>query len=162
MIIGALNINSIRNIFPNVEYILGNDFIDSFSILERKLDNSFPDSQFHVKGYNLFLQDSTSSSGGIITWVRNDLTNCRRYDFEINDVNTKSLCLEINVQKEKWFIVSVYSVPRANANGFIESLSLIPDQVFWESKMINIIGDMNVNMNAHDSKSANIQDFLTM
>ena len=101
MIIGALNINSIRNKFSNVEYILENDFIDCFSILESKLDDSFPDSQFYVKGYNLFRQDSTSTSGGIITWVRNDIANCRRYDFEINDVNIQSLCLEINVQKEK-------------------------------------------------------------
>jgi len=161
MIIGALNVNSIRNKYPFVKYILESNFIDCFSIVESKLDGSFPDSQFYAKGFNLFRQDSTSRSGGIMTWIRNDIANSRRYDLEVNNVNIQTLCLEMHIRKEKWFIVSVYRLPGANFASFVESLSLILDKILSESKMINIIGDVNVNMNADDNKSNIMKDLVS-
>ena len=48
---GSLNINSIRNKFSTVEYILQNAYVDIFGIFETKLDHTFPEGQFHVKNY---------------------------------------------------------------------------------------------------------------
>ena len=50
IIIARLNINSPRNKFENLqEQINGN--VDILLILETKLDNSFPNGQFLIKGY---------------------------------------------------------------------------------------------------------------
>ena len=46
---GSLNINSIRNKFSTVEYIPQNAYVDIFGICETKLDDTFPEGQFHVK-----------------------------------------------------------------------------------------------------------------
>ena len=50
---------------------------------ETKLDDSFPKSQFMVEGYSLYRQDLTSSSGGLIVYVRDDLPNRRMTPVEL-------------------------------------------------------------------------------
>ena len=50
VIIGQLNINSLRNKFPSlVEIIRGN--LDILVITETKLDHTFPEKQFLIPGY---------------------------------------------------------------------------------------------------------------
>ena len=45
-----LNINSVRNKFENFEELI-NGHADIFTIVETKLDGSFPTSQFNLEGY---------------------------------------------------------------------------------------------------------------
>ena len=47
LILGHLNINSIRNKFEALKLVIGNT-IDMFLVLETKLDNSFPTTQFLI------------------------------------------------------------------------------------------------------------------
>ena len=69
LIIGHLNINSIRNKFLDFkELILGDT--DICLILETKLDDSFPDQQFHVNGYKMFRKDWNNFGGGLILFVK--------------------------------------------------------------------------------------------
>ena len=56
LIISHLNVNSIRNKFLNFKELILSD-TDICLILETKLDDSFPDQQFHVNGYKMFLKD---------------------------------------------------------------------------------------------------------
>ena len=160
LLLGALNINSVRNKFTCVTHIL--EFLDCFSILESKIDESFTDSQFHVKGFNLFRQDSTASSGGIMTWIRNDIANCRRLDIEINNMHIQSICIEINIKNEKWFIVPVYRLPNADLKLFVNDMSQMYDKMYLESNMITVIGDINVNMLLSDSKSRLINELMSV
>ena len=52
IIIGHLNINSIRNKFDIMKPMLMHD-IDIFMVTETKLDDSFPVSQFNVEGFSM-------------------------------------------------------------------------------------------------------------
>ena len=56
LIIGHLNINSIRNKFFDFKELVLND-IDICLISETKLKYSFPDQQFHVNGHKMFRKD---------------------------------------------------------------------------------------------------------
>ena len=50
-------INSLRNKFDQLK-ILVHDKIDMLVVTDRKLDDTFPDSQFHIPGYKvLFRKD---------------------------------------------------------------------------------------------------------
>ena len=49
------------------------NFIEIRNICESKLDLTFPNEQFYINGFNTFRNDHTSLSGGLITWIRNDL-----------------------------------------------------------------------------------------
>ena len=50
IIIGSLNINSIRNKFDQLKLLLANH-IDILILIETKLDESFPTSQFLIEGF---------------------------------------------------------------------------------------------------------------
>ena len=49
--IGYLNINHFENKLPNYRVICHQAPIDIISVDETKLDSSYPDSQFHIDGY---------------------------------------------------------------------------------------------------------------
>ena len=50
-IVGYLNINSLRNKIDNLREVCKTVQIDILCINETKLDDSFPDSQFKINGY---------------------------------------------------------------------------------------------------------------
>ena len=65
IIFGQININSIRNKFGQLIYIVNNK-IDILMVSETKLDETFPTSQFLMQGYlTLSIKDRTSKGGGI-------------------------------------------------------------------------------------------------
>ena len=72
IILGHLNINSIRNKFDLlVDQIKGN--VDIVVISETKFDGFFPNGQFKIPGYVLPCRlDRNQFGGGIMVFVRED------------------------------------------------------------------------------------------
>ena len=73
IILGHLNINSIRNKFDLlVDQIKGN--VDIMVISETKLDEPFPNGQFEIPGYAIACRlDRNQFGGGIMVFVREDI-----------------------------------------------------------------------------------------
>ena len=73
VIIGQLNINSLRNKFELLaEVIKGN--LDILVITETKLDHTFPEKQFLIPGYKKpFGADRNRNGGGVMIYVRKDI-----------------------------------------------------------------------------------------
>ena len=72
IVIGHLNINSLRNKFDFlVTQVKGS--IDILMISETKTDNSFPTMQFHIEGYCIYRLDRHEYGGGILVYVREDI-----------------------------------------------------------------------------------------
>ena len=73
IVIGHLNINSLRNKFQAlVDLVLGN--LDILVIGETKLDHTFPDEQFRIKGYKKpYRRDRNCNGGGVMIYVREDI-----------------------------------------------------------------------------------------
>ena len=70
IIIGQLNINSICNKFEELTYIIENA-IDIFLVSETKLNDTFPEGQFHINGFSRpYRLDRTDRRGGIILFIR--------------------------------------------------------------------------------------------
>ena len=70
-------------------------------VTESKLDDTFPDSQFHVPGYKVpFRKDRIEVGGGIIVFVRDDIP-CKKLDARIPE-DIEALYLEINLRHTKW------------------------------------------------------------
>ena len=72
LIIGQLNINSLRNKFEYLKaVILGN--IDILILSETKLDDSYPTSQLIINGFKKPVRyERNSCGGGILFYVRSD------------------------------------------------------------------------------------------
>ena len=71
IIIGHLDINSIRNKFDTLDNII--KAFDIFLISESKLDNTFLINQFAIGGYKVFRRDRKRFEGGLILYINENI-----------------------------------------------------------------------------------------
>ena len=70
IIIGHLNINSVRNKIEDLKYLIAEN-IDILLISETKLNNTFPESQFLISGFQPpYREDRNEKVGGLLLYVR--------------------------------------------------------------------------------------------
>ena len=107
VIIGQLNINSLRNKFYGlVELIHGN--LDILVITETKLDDTFPEKQFLVPGYKKpYRLDRNRNGGGVMIYVREDIPSDILLKHNIPQ-NVEAIFIEINLRKNKILLVGTY------------------------------------------------------
>ena len=121
IIIGYLNMNSLRNKFESLqEQINGN--VDILFISETKLDNSFPNRQFLIKGWCSVPQrlDQDAQGGGIMLFIREGIPSKLS---TIEDSLTEGFNVEINLRKKKWFLCCSYNPKKSNIRAHLECLN---------------------------------------
>ena len=85
VIVGYLNINSIRNKLDALKEILSKN-IDILMVAETKLDASFPKEQFFIEGYSDPLRlDRNDCGGGLLAYVRSDISSNQLKSFKFDD-----------------------------------------------------------------------------
>ena len=83
------------NIDINIDNIL--------TLSETKVDHSFPDGDIYLGGSGTpFLLDRNRNSGGIMLFIRNDIT---AKVFFTDDRSIESFYVELNFRKEKWLLI---------------------------------------------------------
>ena len=117
ILLGHLNINSVRNKFESSNELIRNNF-DIFIIMESKLDSSFPDSQFHIPGYTLFRKNRNKNGGGLMCYINQDLPVeiATTYKFP---TNLKVLSIEKTIGKRKILLVGIYRTPSYSENDIL-------------------------------------------
>ena len=146
---GHINVNSVRNKHAPLATILTKGFLDILAIQETKLDNSFPDNQFQVNGFRMYRNDYTSRSGGIMLYVRDDIQQRRRCDFECIQCDSgkiEHLSVEVSLNEEKWLLVSIYKHPKVKDADFVSYIGRFVDTCTTEYKNIMLFGDMNIDV----------------
>ena len=160
LILGFLNINSIRNKFMCLEEIFTKNYVDIFSIVESKLDESFPDVQFSCPGFSLLRQDCRKNSGGLMTYIRSDIPHHRRDDVEINSDVFQCLCVELSINGEKWLVSTLYRPPSSPVHGYYEALYLLTDRMLKDADTIILMGDTNINF-LNETLASSVRDYLS-
>ena len=144
IIVGHLNINSIRNkIFMLADIVKNN--IDILLISETKIDNSFPKSQFLLHGFSEpYRLDRNSNGGGLLLYVRNDIPTRRPLQLISN--NIESIFLELNISNKKWLMAGIYNPKKSLIGQFLPSLEI--NVIHYLSSYENLIlfGDFNFEM----------------
>ena len=75
IIVGHLNINSLRNKFEALQFIINRN-LDIILLSESKLDDSFPSAQVMLKNFGIsFRLDGNSNVGGLLLYVREDIVS---------------------------------------------------------------------------------------
>ena len=120
IIIGHLNIDSLKNKFESLqEQINGN--VDILLILEAKLDDSFPNGQFLIKGYSApYRLDRDTQRGGIILFIREDIPSKL---LALEDLPTEVFYVEINLRKKKLLLCYSYNHKKSNIRAHQECLN---------------------------------------
>ena len=93
IIVGHLNINSIRNKFDVLSFIIDTN-IDIYS--DTKLDDSFSYAQFRLKGFcTPYRLDRNSKGGGLLLYFREDIPS--RFLNSGSTCNSETISVEITI-----------------------------------------------------------------
>ena len=108
-----LNINSIRNKFNyHSEQIRGN--VDISLVWETKIDDSFPQGQFVIDGFNVpYRLHRNCLGGGLMLFVRDDILSNL---LTIEEKPIESFYVELNLRNSKWLVNCSYN-PHKNSIG---------------------------------------------
>ena len=147
IIIGQLNINSLRNKHHAlVELLRGN--LDVLVITETKLDNTFPEKQFYIPGYKKpFRKDRNKNGGGVMIYVREDIPSDILVKHSIEE-NIEAIFVEINLRKNKLLLVGTYHSTNAKYGTtdeeYFKQIGLALDVYSSTYDKFLLAGDFNV------------------
>ena len=143
IVIGHLNINSLRNKFDFL-VIQVKGYIDILMISETKLDESFPIGQFLIDGYSVpFRLDRNENGGGILLYVRDDIPSKL---LSMNS-NIEGFFVEINLDnKKRWLLSCSYNPKRSQISSHLSELSKNTDIYLTKYDQLLFIGDFNAGI----------------
>ena len=151
IIIGHININSIRNKFDDLQHIV-RDKIDILLVSETKIDNSFPDGQFSIDGYSKpYRHDRNAFGGGLVAYFREDIP-CRELKVHNIPGDIEGTFIEINLRKKKWLLFFGYNPNKGNISNFLENVMYAMDKYLESYDNILVIGDFNSELSKDPMK----------
>ena len=154
LIIGNLNINSLRNKFDNLKEIIQGK-LDILVITETKLDSSFPCNQFFIPGYCVpFRFDRNKFGGGLIIYIREDIPCKKLTKFVLPD-DIEGVFIEINLRKVKWLLFGTYHPPNQQDYYYFYNLGKALDFYSKSYEKFVLLGDFN-----SDESELHISTFL--
>ena len=150
--IGHININSIRNKFEILRSMLS-EVLDVLMITETKLDDSFPEQQFHIEGFNIpFRLDRNRHGGGLLLYVRNNINAVFLKSYVFPD-NIEAFFIEILLKSCKWLICCSYNPNRINVATHLDEIGKALDTYSRKYENTLLIGDFNVEPNEANMKA---------
>ena len=113
-------------------------------ISETKLDDSFPSSQFLIKGFSVpYRFDRNSNGGGLFLYIREDIPS-KILTYSSNcDIET--LLVEINLRKRKWLLNGSYNLKKSQISYHLECLNSLLDEHSKRYENYVFVGGFNVN-----------------
>ena len=151
LVIGQLNINSIRNKFQTLKAIMSGN-LDILVITESKLDDSFPIAQFIMEGYSPpFRLDRNANGGGVLIYVREDIA-CRELKDHPHISNIEGIFLELNLKRSKWLVFGGYNPSKDNIANFVKELGTTLDHYMPKYDNLLLLGDFNSEITENTMK----------
>ena len=141
IIVGDLNINSLRNKFEVLQFII-NINLDIILLSETKLDDSFPSAQFMLRNFGIpYRLDRNSNGGGLLLCVRQDIPS--KFLKVKSDCNIESICVEVNLRKRKGFLNGSYNPNKNFLSNHLGCLNRIIDEYSKLYYNFLFLGDFN-------------------
>ena len=145
--IGHININSVAGFkFFELKSLILKSLFDIIVISECKVDHSFPDSHFYIKGFRLYRKDRDRFGGGVFIYVRRGLIVTRIHDLEGHEVESVSLCVQTSRRAKNVLVIGMYRPPgllKATWEHEINNILLRSTQRY---ESIMLIGDLNCDL----------------
>ena len=145
---GHLIINSVRNKFEALTYIIDNN-INLLLISETKPDDSFAIAQFQMKGFRVpYRYDRNRKGGGHLLYTREDIQS--KLLISKSKCNIETLSVAVNLRKMKWFLNCSYNPHQNLISNHLEYLNRLIDEHSNSFDNFIFIGDFKVTTN-HNS-----------
>ena len=154
VVIGPLNINSFSNKFDTIKLVIQGK-IDIMVIVETKLNNPYPISQFHIEGYATpFRRDRNKYGGGILINVREDIP-CKLLDRHIFPDDIEGLFVELNFRKSKLLLLGTCHPPSQDDNYYFQTVGNDLEVYITKYEKYILAGDFKAEV-------SNLSNFLDM
>ena len=156
VIIGYINISSIRNKFePLVSFI--NNNLNILTISETKFDDTFPNSQFFIEGFLVpYRLDRTAKGGEILLYIREDIPSKRIKKVTFDEL-FEGFFIEINLRSKKWLLGCSYNRHRDKITPHLRNISTALNKLFTDYENVILLGDLNVEV-----KEKNLSNFMSV
>ena len=113
-------------------------------ISEIKIDDTFPDSQFLIKGFSVpYRLDRTAKGGGILLYIREDIPS-KRIKKVTFDESFEGFFIEINLRSKKWLLGCSYNPHRDNITPHLRNISTALDKLSTDYENVILLGDFEV------------------
>ena len=127
--------------------------IDILMISETKIDSSFPKQQFVIDGYSVPLHlDRTKDGGSLLFYIRNGIVAHQLESFTSAE-GIECISFEVNLNKKKWVLLSVYRPPTQSEEIFLDNLGRALDKYSGEFENFIILGDFEMTVNEGELKN---------
>ena len=144
--------NSIRNKFEILKTMLS-EVLNVLMITETKLDDSFPEQQFYIEGFNIpFRLDRNRHGGGLLLYVRNNINALFLNDYVFPD-NIEDFFIEILLKSCKQLICYSYNPNRINVATHLGQIGKQLDTYGRKYEKKLLIGGFNVEPNEANMKA---------
>ena len=153
LIIGHLNINSVRNKFSSLQQTVLNK-TDILLLSETKIDDSFPNSQFYAEGFKMYRKDRTKTGGGLLLYVNENLPGKIINSYKFKE-NSEIIVFEFSVSNKKWLLLGNYRPPSQNDLSFISELNLALNFFSPIYENFVLLGDFNLS-----TENPNLKNFM--
>ena len=131
---------------------------DILTLNETRLDDSIPNSEIKISGYDIVRRDRNRNGGGVAMYIRSCITFTNRNDLVPESL--EQICVEINKPKSKPFLVSSWYRP---PNSKIEIFNLFEEflkLVDIEDKELITTGDLNCDLLQPDKNPSRLDCWI--
>ena len=101
-----------------------------------------------MDGFNRPLRrDRKLGGGGLLLYVNENIPTRALLNQNIpNDIET--ICIEINLRKQKWLLIGIYHPPNQSDKYFLQELGKLLDNYTQKYERIIVLGDFNMEPNS--------------
>ncbi|CAB3979113.1 RNA-directed DNA polymerase from transposon BS [Paramuricea clavata] len=142
--IANLNVNSLMKHLDEIRLILNNNALDILAINESKIDNQISNNEIHIDGFNIICKDRNRFGGGVVLYVRQNISFSDRIDLIPDEL--EMVCTELSLPYNKSLLISTwYRPPNSLMNIFDYRASFLA-KCDNEDKELILIGDLNCDV----------------
>ena len=128
--------------------MLNRNTFDILFLVETKIDSTVSSHLVSHPGFRTIRKDRKKGAGGLLAYIRNDLSAYRRLKLESSNINIESICLDVKDSNNSRFIVcACYRSPtKCKESDFLASPSTATENMYNTRKELLLLGDFNLDM----------------
>ena len=116
------------------------------------MDDSFPNAQFKIEGYESSRKDRDAFGGGLFFSV-NEKLNCRSLESFLPSTIIEILLLEIRLLNSKWLILRTCKSPSQNEPTYVSEIQKLLTYYCSSYDIILLLGDFNMSFSNKNMKN---------
>ena len=153
--IAHLNIRSLYHKHDEIKLLLTESNIDVLCLSETWLDSTIPDSQIHIPGYTLECKDRNREGGGVLMYIRHDISYDVRSDIASVSSHVERLWVEVKLSPTLPCLISCMYRPPSSRIEYFNGMLDILDEAIAEDKNIIIPADLNFDYKFDETLCSN-------